>query len=173
MKGRLILLLMMLAWPVFGQQAQQEQVTMQWGMFRAPLQGTSWMQLDAHSMLFGTSMTFAPASPITEAQHPSLVGFALKVGTPQTSVELWKPMHVIAPGLAPPQSGPMPLAQTLWGTYHEPQPFNGLVSFVGAIRLNLQSPSDAQEGFTWSLMYGGSYNGQTNVGLSMRYKLRF
>lgn len=172
MKSRLVLLLMTLAWPAFGQQAKQEQVAVQWGMFGTPLPGASRTGIDAHSMLFGASFTAAPASHI-EAQSPSLVGFALKVGTPQTSVELFKPVHVIAPGLAPPQSAPMPLAQTLWGTYYAPQPFSGLVSLVSAIRLNLQSPSDAQEGFTWSLMYGGSYNGQTDVGMSMRYKVRF
>lgn len=161
-----MLTLVTLVSSAFGQQTRPQSASIRWELFDAR------ENPNAYTTMFGNSWSATPLQQTT-VQDPFLFGFAVRVDTPRASVEVFKPLHAIQPGLAPPQSAVMQLPQTVWGTYHQPQPFDGLVSFVGAIRLNLQNAEAAQEGWSWSFAVGAPQNGYANVGLSVRYKFEF
>jgi hypothetical protein len=136
-----------------------------WNSAAQPLDET------ARAVLFGMSFAAAASAGI-EADEPRLLGLAVSLETKRALVTVIKPVAI--PGLGLPQAfDPLrqqPSERVLPGP---PGTFDQLVSFVGIIGLNLNAPELAQEGLTWSIAYGGQYNGYTDVGMALRYKRKF
>ncbi len=103
-------------------------------------------------------------------QDPLLIGPALSFDTPRATVTIIKPL--IMSGLSQSETW-NPLLQSEYRHPGQPGLFDGLVSFVGALRLNLGSQYDAQEGFTWSVAFSPPQNGHPDIGMALRYKRKF
>lgn len=103
-------------------------------------------------------------------QDPLFIGLAMSFDSPRASFAIIKP--ILAPGLGLNQTW-NPLLQSEHRYPGQPGLFDGLVSFVGALRLNLGSPYDAQEGFTWSVAFSPPQNGHPDIGMALRYKRKF